>query len=227
MRHKSHPAGFLWTCFDLASGKKLWTYPNPYFQVHGSHHAPAADPGLFRGAYGPVGTANLPGVGDIWIINGNVGEWGVLSADGFYVTRLFNGNVFDWKWPKNATPGADMTDLPPGSGGEDFGGSVTQAKDGKVYVQAGKNGIWNLLLTGLEKTVNIPGSQITLDRRRYQEGHGASRAVAAGIDGTRKLAVKHQTVAFTGNFMQDFKGVRHRRVPEERGIECPSRRRPR
>ncbi len=153
---------YLWTCFDLASGKELWTYPNPYFQVHGSHNAPAADPGLFRGAYGAVGTANAPGVGDMWIINGNLGEWGVLSSDGFYVTRLFNGNVFDWKWPAAATPGADMTNLPPGSGGEDFGGSATQGDDGKIYIQAGKCATWNLELTGIEKTVVIPGSQITL-----------------------------------------------------------------
>ncbi len=42
---KDHPAGFLWHGFDLASGKLLWTYPNPYFQVHGSHKAPAPEPG--------------------------------------------------------------------------------------------------------------------------------------------------------------------------------------
>lgn len=58
---KDHPARFLWHGFDLASGKLLWTYPNPYFQVHGSHQAPAPEPGLFRGAYGPVGAVTLPG----------------------------------------------------------------------------------------------------------------------------------------------------------------------
>ncbi len=152
---------YQWAGFDLASGKLLWTYPNPYFQVHGSHAAPTPDPGLFRGAFGPVGAAILPGVGNFWAINGNLGEWNVLSGDGFYVTRLFNGNAFEWLWPK-AAPGADLTDLPPGSGGEDFGGSMTQAVDGKVYIQSGKSGIWNIALSGLERTTSIPGGTVSL-----------------------------------------------------------------
>jgi hypothetical protein len=206
LHNKEHPAGFLWTCFDLADGKQLWTYPNPYFQVHGSHNAPAADPGLFRGAYGPVGTAKLPGVGGIWIINGNVGEWGVLSSDGFYVTRLFNGNIFDWKWPATATPGADMTNLPPGSGGEDFGGSVTQAADGNVYVQAGKCATWDLLLTGLEKTTPIPGGDITLSEADISKARALREQALQALGAGRRLIIKHLPVEFTGNFAGDFKG---------------------
>jgi len=33
-----------WECFDLATNKILWSYPNPYFQVHGSHRAPTPTP---------------------------------------------------------------------------------------------------------------------------------------------------------------------------------------
>ena len=118
---KDNPAGYLWNCFDLATGKLKWTYPNPYFQVHGSHHAPAPDPGLFRGAYGPIGSAVLPGVGSFWAINGNLGEWWALNSDGFYLTRLFNGNVFDWVWPTSRLLLAPTSwNLPAGSGGEDF-----------------------------------------------------------------------------------------------------------
>ncbi len=204
-RVQNNPAGFLWRGFDLAGGKLLWSYPNPYFQVHGSHHAPAAEPGLFRGAYGPVGAVNLPGAGNCWLINGNLGEWGVLTADGFYLTRLFNGNVFDWHWPAEATPGVDMTELPPGSGSEDFGGSVTQAQDGRVYVQSGKMAIWNLVLSGLDRTVAIPGGKVTLtvaDTKQAQVlGEQALQAAAAG----RSLTVPRATVAFTGNLF-DFKG---------------------
>ena len=203
---KNHPAGYLWTCFDLASGQQVWTYPNPFFQVHGSHAAPAPDPGLFRGAYGPVGTATLPGAGNVWFINGNVGEWGVLSSEGFYVTRLFNGNVFDWNWPQTAAPGADMTNLPPGSGGEDFGGSVTQAKDGQVYVQSGKAGIWNVLLTGLDKTVEIPGSKIVLAKEDLPKAMAFRDQAMQSSAGGHKLTVKQATVKLTGKFAEDFKG---------------------
>ena len=203
---KNHPAGFLWRGFDLATGKLLWSYPNPYFQVHGSHNAPAADPGLFRGAFGPIGAVDIPGAGNCWIINGNVGEWGILTADGFYLTRLFSGNVFDWRWPAEAKPGADMTDLPPGSGGEDFGGSVTQAKDGRVYVQSGKMAIWNILLSGLEQTVSIPGGKVTLTAAETKQAQALREEALQSAKVGAKATVKRASVAFTGNLQQDFKG---------------------
>ena len=201
---KDHPAGFLWECFDLATGKLLWTYPNPFFQVHGSHAAPAPDPGLFRGAFGPVGTASLPGVGNFWAINGNLGEWWALSSEGFFLTRLFNGNPFDWKWPAEPLPGSDMTNLPAGSGGEDFGGSMTQAKDGKIYIQAGKAGIWNVALNGLQSTVVIPGGNVKITqsdtRKALALREGTLQKSAGGT-----LAVGKASVVFTGNLDRDFK----------------------
>ena len=42
------------------------------------------------------------------------------------------------------------------------GGSLTQATDGKVYIQAGKAGLWNLSLSGLDKTVAIPGGSVSI-----------------------------------------------------------------
>ena len=50
-RSRSHE--FVWNCYDLATGKRLWSYPNPWFQVHGSHAAPAPEAGLFRGRLRP------------------------------------------------------------------------------------------------------------------------------------------------------------------------------
>jgi len=201
---KDNPAGFLWHCFDLATGKLLWTYPNPYFQVHGSHNAPAPEPGLFRGAFGPVGAANLPGVGNFWAINGNLGEWWALSSEGFYVSRLFNGNCFEWIWPVDPLPGSDMTNLPAGSGGEDFGGSLTQAKDGKVYIQAGKAGVWNVALNGLEKTVTIPGGKVQISEPDTKKALALREQTLQGTAGGT-LSVAKATIAFSGNFDQDFK----------------------
>jgi hypothetical protein len=205
-RVKDHPAGFVWKGFDLATGALKWSYPNPYFQVHGSHLAPAPDPGLFRGAFGPVGAVDIKGVGNCWLINGNVGEWNVLTSDGFYLTRLFNGNVFEWHWPADATPGVDMTNLPPGCGGEDFGGSATQATDGKVYVQAGKMAIWNLALTGLEGTVAIPGGRFTLTEAETKQALALREASLQAANAGAKTTAKRVTVAFTGNLNNDFKG---------------------
>ncbi|MCY3017696.1 MAG: hypothetical protein NTW87_01515 [Planctomycetota bacterium] len=203
---KDHPAGFLWHCFDLQSGKLLWTYPNPYFQVHGSHKAPAPEAGLFRGAYGPVGAVNVPGAGNFWLINGNLGEWWALSADGYFLTRVFNGNVFEWKWPSAPAPGLDITELPAGSGGEDFGGSATQGKDGKVYIQAGKYGIWNTELTGLEKTVPLAGGKLTVRDEDTKKALALRENALQKAAGARKLTAKRKTVAFTGSFANDFSG---------------------
>ena len=59
------------------------------------------------GAFGLVGNALLPKpVCGIWAINGNIGEWHVLTEDGFYLTRLFQGDPFKTQWPDQAVPGA-------------------------------------------------------------------------------------------------------------------------
>ena len=41
-------------------------------------------------------------------------------------------------------------------GGEDFGGTITLADDGKLYIQAGKTAYWNLEVTGLDTVRAIP-----------------------------------------------------------------------
>lgn len=203
LRVKNQACDYMWNCFDLATGKLTWTYPNAFFQVHGSHSAPAPDPGLFRGAYGPVGTAELPGVGGFWAINGNLGEWAVLSSDGYYVTRLFNGNVFEWQWPKPVV-GADMTNLPPGSGGEDFGGSMTQAADGKVYIQSGKMALWNIALSGLEKTSVIRGNAIELTADDTRRALALREEALQKANASANVTVKRTSVTFTGSLSRDF-----------------------
>jgi hypothetical protein len=205
LRVPEHPAERLWTCFDAASGAVRWTYPNPYFQVHGSHRAPAPEPGLFRGAFGPVGLGRLPVVGDFWTINGNLGEWWVLNADGFFVDRIFNGNVFDWRWPEEAKPGLDMSQLPAGSGAEDFGGSMTQASDGSVSIQAGKVGLWNLAMGGLERATALSGGPIELSADDVQRARVArSQPLPGTVAG--KLVVKRATPTFSGALDADFAG---------------------
>ena len=116
-------------CYYSADGRLLWKYPNTFSGVHGSHKAPPPEAGLIRGAFGLVGNAVLPKpVGGIWAINGNIGEWHVLTEDGFYLTRLFQGDPFKTQWPDQAVPGAILDNVPPGLGGEDFGVVRRQAE---------------------------------------------------------------------------------------------------
>ena len=66
--------------------------------------------------------------GTVWAINANLGEWYLLTEKGYFLARIFEGDPMQWQWPARAEVGADMTHCPPGSGGEDFGGSLTPSR---------------------------------------------------------------------------------------------------
>ena len=195
------------TCFDVASGKPLWKYPNTFSGVHGSHNAPPPEVGLIRGGFGLVGNALLPTpVGGIWAVNGNIGEWHLLTEDGFYLTRLFQGDGFKTQWPEQAVPGTILDNVPPGIGGEDFGGSMRQGADGKVYVQAGKTALWNVEVTGLDTIQGLPGGKVMIAADDVKTAQTFREKQLQAAEGNKKYAVKKSTIAFTGNLDADFKG---------------------
>ena len=201
-------------CFDTADGRLLWKYPNTFAGVHGSHKAPPPEVGLIRGAFGLVGNALLPKpVGGIWAINGNIGEWHVLTEDGFYLTRLFQGDGFKIQWPDQAVPGAILDNVPPGLGGEDFGGSLRQGADGKVYIQAGKTALWNVEMTGLDAVVEIPGGRLGVGADDVKLAQTFREKQLQAAEGNKKYAVKKATVALTGNFDADFRDFQDTEKP--------------
>lgn len=195
-------------CYEMATGKLLWTYPNPFFQVHGSHRAPAPEPGLTRGAYGLVGTFNHPILGTVWAINANLGEWYLLTEKGYFLTRLFEGDPMRWQWPARCEVGADMTHCPPGSGGEDFGGSLTQADDGRVFIQSGKAAVWSLELGKLDQVRVIGSGSVTLKPEEQALARAQFEQQSQSATGIRVAEVVRVTPAFTGNLRADFKGAK-------------------
>lgn len=195
-------------CYDIASGKKLWSYPDNFNGVHGSHNACPPALGMIRGSYGLTGTVKLPNpVGNLYVIPTNVGEWHLLTGDGFYLSKLFEGDPLKVKWPDQAIPGADMSRCPPGMGGEDFGGSATLGQDGKLYLQSGKTAFWNLEVTGLETVVKIPGGTFTLSAEEKQLAGKFREEQLQLAAGARRLSIKKGSVKFTGDFEADFKGA--------------------
>ena len=195
---------------DGASAAPVWTYPNLWNGVHGSHKAPPPEPGLLRGVFGIVGVAKLPEpIGDVWMFNSNVGEWHVLTSNGFYLSRVFNGDWMKIKWPKEAKPGADLTESPSGMGGEDFGGSMTQGDDGKIYIQTGKTGIWNVELIGLDKVKPLPGGSLTMTSDDARKAIASRDEQMQKAIGTVQVEVKKVAAApeFKSNFNADFKGA--------------------
>ncbi|HUU93445.1 MAG TPA: hypothetical protein VM238_19820, partial [Phycisphaerae bacterium] len=200
--------------YDTADGRLLWKYANTFSGVHGSHNAPAPEVGLIRGAFGLVGNAVLPKpVGGIWAINGNIGEWHVLTEDGFYLTRLFQGDPFKTQWPDQAVPGAILDNVPPGMGGEDFGGSLRQGKDGKVYIQAGKTGLWNVEVAGLETIKEVPGGKVTMTADDVKTAQTFREKQMQAVEGNKKYLVAKATVAFSGNLDADFKDFKDPEKP--------------
>jgi len=193
-------------CYDTADGRLLWKYPSTFPGVHGSHLAPPPEVGLIRGAFGLVGNASLPKpVGGIWAINGNIGEWHMLTEDGFYLTRLFQGDGFKMQWPDQAVPGAILDNVPPGAGGEDFGGSLRQGKDGKVYIQAGKVALWNVEVVGLDSIQEIPGGKVAMGADDVKTAQTFREKQLQKAVGNKKYTVQKATVAFSGNLDADFK----------------------
>jgi len=198
----------LFRCYDIATGKLKWSYPNTFHGVHGSHYAPPRPiVGVIRGAFGFVGNAQLPEpVGAVWAINTNVGEWHLLTEDGYYLTRLFQGDPRKRKYPK-AEPGAVLDNVPPGHGGEDFGGSLVQGKDGKLYIQAGKTSLWSVVVVGLESVKALARGTVSLSekdvlRARLARGKGVQAAA-----GAKSAKVRKMTPKFTGDVRRDFRGA--------------------
>jgi len=196
-------------CYDISNGKFLWSYPNNFVGVHGSHRAPGPINGMIRGAYDVVGAVKLPApAGNVFVVPTNKGEWHLLTDKGFYLAHLFQSDPMKWAWPSEAIPGAVMDNVPPGAGEEAFGGSVTQGVDGKVYVQCGHNAFWNLEVTGLETIRSLSGGglvQITPDdvatAVKWRTGY-----LQAAV-GMHRLSLNKSTPKFTGKLSTDFAGA--------------------
>lgn len=195
-------------CFDVASGKRVWTYPNNFTGVHGSHLAGPAATGLIRGAFDICGTANLPKpIGAVWAITTNFGEWHLLSEKGFYLGRLFEPDAMKIVWPEKAVPGVSLDRVPSGLGGEDFGGSMTQTTDGRIFVQAGKTGFWNVEVSGLETTKALPGGEVRIAQADIAKAQTFREGYLQANRGISRTTVPHLTPTFTGKLEADFAGA--------------------
>lgn len=196
------------TAFDIATGKQKWTYPNNFVGVHGSHNATPPEVGMIRGAYGVTGTAKLPApIGNVWVVPTNVGEWHILTENGFYLAQLFQGDPLKQRWPDQAVPGAFMNNAPPGLGGEDFGGSIAQGQDGKLYIQAGKTGFWNLEVTGLDTVRALGGGKVDIVAADVLQAAAQREAQLQKVVGKRLFLAKKLSPVLTGNLDNDFKGA--------------------
>ncbi|MCY3023687.1 MAG: hypothetical protein NTW87_32300, partial [Planctomycetota bacterium] len=134
-----------------AEGVVEWSYPQAWVGVHDSQQAPSPRPGQLIGSLGFAGQAEVPGIGETFMLSGNKGEWHLFTSDGLLAATVWHDyrepNVAGWNFPE-AKRGMSLDNVTLGE--EHFGSGFVRTKDGKYYVVAGHNHNSIVELSGLE-----------------------------------------------------------------------------
>jgi hypothetical protein len=170
----------------VRNGVPVWSYPSVWPGLHASHaSSPPRLPGELIGTTrvlgNPVNAPSPSDVGQLWAINGNLGNVYLFTVDGLFVATLFR----DYRRqtspvPTRAMQGTDVSamSLQP----ESFHTTMTQTSDGQVYLQAGASAPL-LRIEGLKEIRRIPPTQIVLCAPRpasvQQRPDAAANALAA------------------------------------------------
>ncbi len=144
------------TAFDK-DGKPLFTYPNPFLSVHGSHNATSARAGLLIGPSSFYGVADMGGdTGEVFYLNGNLGENFLFTWDGLFIQSLFKDCRGGFTAPDHAVRGESFDGDT--AGGESFGGNFVRTTDGKTYLVDGGTDARILEITGLDQIQRLAGT---------------------------------------------------------------------
>ena len=145
-------------------GEARWSYPSPWPGLHASHESPAPDrPGQLIGTTRLLGDFVTPrnsDAGPLWCVNGNQGNMYLFTADGLFVAELFKdvrrGPL--WAMP-TAQRGMSLNGL--SLHDENFWPSITQTKDGLIYVVDGARTSL-VRVDGLETIRRLPETTVTV-----------------------------------------------------------------
>jgi hypothetical protein len=126
----------------VQAGKAAWSYPSLWPGLHASHHAAKPDrPGQL------IGTTRLLGgfvepkgseVGPLWAVNGNMGNFYLMTRDGLFVATVFE-DVRQGKLWKMAVAQRNMSLKGISLHDENFWPSISQTPEGQVYAVDGAN----------------------------------------------------------------------------------------
>ena len=154
----------------VKNGVAMWSYPSLWPGLHASHNAPMPDhPGELLGTTRLLGGFVSPkgsDAGDLWAINGNMGNVYLMTVDGLFVATLWkDGRVSSWAMPA-AKRGMSVKDA--SLNAEDFWPSITQTSDGEIYITVGVETTCSIVkVEGLESirrlpAMSVPGTNETL-----------------------------------------------------------------
>ncbi|HEV7405805.1 MAG TPA: hypothetical protein VGO11_22870, partial [Chthoniobacteraceae bacterium] len=145
------------------NGEPRWSYPSLWPGLHASHEAAVPDrPGEVIGTTRLLGGwVTPPGEGGpMFCVNGNMGNMYLFTADGLFVSTLFNDIRLRPNW---AAPVAirDMDVTGVSLHDENFWPSITQTPDGKVYLVDGARTSL-VRIDGLDGIKRLPEQTITV-----------------------------------------------------------------
>ncbi len=144
-----------------SSGRVVGAYPNPHTSVHGSHSAKAARPGYLIGPSSFLGVAQVGdersgAAGEIFCLNGNLGENYLFTHDGLFIQSIFKDCRGYSETPAHAERGMPMDATT--AGGESFGGNFVRTVEGKTYLTNGATDARVIEVTDLESIRRFDGS---------------------------------------------------------------------
>jgi DNA-binding beta-propeller fold protein YncE len=162
------------TAYSLSgaqNGILKWSYPDLWPGLHAAHHAPLPTfPGELIGTTRLLG-GMLPNIksdsGPLWAINSNHGMVYIFTADGLFVTTLFEPMRLGKRWA--------MPDLGRGNqldgitlGEENFWPTITETKEGNVYLVNGSSSSI-VKVDGLNSIQRLPDVDITLKQKDLEK----------------------------------------------------------
>ena len=156
------------------NGKSIWSYPNLWPGLHASHEAPVPDfageligpTRLLGGIFNAGGSTAEP----LWAINSNHGMVYLFTADGIFVTTLFEPmrGGRQWNMPL-AERGMDLEGITLGE--ENFWPGITGTTNGEVYmVDGSRNSL--IKIEGLEHIQRLPATTITINNDDLRKAAG-------------------------------------------------------
>ena len=170
---------------DTRTGKVLWSYPNLFPGVHGSHRATMPKPGLLIGPLRICGVADVGGkVGRVFVMRGNLGQDFFMTTDGLYVGAMFqDGRLPGESLPDKETSLRGMPMEAFSHGSEAFNGWFGRQSDGKIRMTTGfpRESAMILEVKGLQSIRRFRGPDVVLDRKVIlkADAENGARALAA------------------------------------------------
>jgi hypothetical protein len=181
--------------------------------LHASHESPPPDrPGELIGTTRLLGGFITPphsDAGPLWCVNGNQGNCYLFTVDGLFVAELFKDvrRGKSWSMPvaerNMSLDGLTLHD-------ENFWPSITQTRDGKVYlIDGGRSSL--VRVDGLDTLRRLPESQLQLgtnellQARAYFVEAEAERQKSKG-NGVLKVTLRDQAPTVDGK-LDDWPGT--------------------